>query len=137
MSRVEYWNFNEADQDFANISRARLWDAAYVVKDTVVRRLRSRIGEGETTGINRPVYKTGKYAGEPWTARDFGQLLRSVRVTGKESKTGKLIWRKHNVRVYVGNYLAYYADIFEFSKPFFRPAVASSLREVKEILGAR
>jgi len=135
--RVESWNPNIADQTFENVAVSRLLSAAYVVKDATVRKLRSRIGEGKTTGISRPVYKTGKYANQPWTARDFGQLLRSVRVTKKETKTGKALWRKRNVRIYAGNYLAYYADIFEFSKPFMRPALASSLSEVKEIIGAR
>ena len=135
--RVESWNPNIADQTFENVAVSRLLSAAYVVKDATVRKLRSRIGEGKTTGISRPVYKTGKYANQPWTARDFGQLLRSVRVTKKETKTGKALWRKRNVRIYAGNYLAYYADIFEFSKPFMRPALASSLSEVKEIIGAK
>jgi hypothetical protein len=40
-----------------------------------------------------------------------------------------------NIRVYAGNYLAYYADIFEFYTPFMRPAFNESMNEVKSICG--
>ena len=41
-----------------------------------------------------------------------------------------------NVRIYAGNKMAYYADIFEFYTPFMRPAFNESLNEVKTICGA-
>ncbi len=135
--RVEYWKPEEAYKDFSNISRKRVLDAAYVIKDEVVRRLRSQIGRGKTTGINRPVYLTGDYPGEPWTAREAGQMLKSVRVVEREEKEGVEIWHKQNVRVYVGHYLAFYANIFEFYRPFMRPAIAATLPKVKDILGTK
>jgi len=134
---VEYWKPEAAYRDFSNVSKKRVLTAAYVIKDSVVRHLRSQIGTGKTTGISRPVYKIGgisRYAGQPWTARNFGELLKSVRVTQKK-EIGTLVWSKQNVRIYAGNYLAYYASIFEFDKPFMRPAVEETLAEVKEIMG--
>lgn len=135
--RVENWNPNVADQEFANVAMYRLLEAAYVVKDNTVRHLRSQIGKGKTTGINRPMYKSGDYAGKAWTAREFGQMLKSVRVTRKKSKTGKLLMKKRNIRIYAGHYLAFYADIFEYRNPFMRPALVQSLSEIKSIIGVR
>ena len=135
--RVEYWKPEEAYKDFSYISKKRVLKAANVIKDAVVRRLRSQIGTGKTTGISRPMYKSGPYAGVPWTKRDFGELLKSVRVVQKKENYGVEKFEKQNVRVYVGNYYAFYADIFEFSKPFMRPAVAETLNRVKNILGTR
>ena len=63
--RVEYWKPEEAYKDFSYISKKRVLKAANVIKDAVVRRLRSQIGTGKTTGISRPMYKSGPYAGVP------------------------------------------------------------------------
>jgi hypothetical protein len=134
--RVEYWNEEAGYQDFSNVSKERVLQAANVIKGAVKRHLKRQIGTGETTGISRPVYKTGKYAGQPWTSRNFGELVKSVRVTQKkESNTG--ILSKKNVRVYAGNYMAYYASIFEHDRPFMRPAVEETLSEVKQIMGVK
>ena len=132
--KVEYWRPEEAYRDFSDISKARLLKAAHVIKDAVHRRLRSQIGTGKTTGISRPMYKSGPYKNVDWTKRDFGELLRSVRVTEKKEQ-GTEVWHRQNVRVYVGNYFAYYANIFEHSKPFMRPAVEDTLDQVRDILG--
>lgn len=135
--RVENFNPNVADQTFEDVSMARLLDAAYVLKDNTARHLRGQIGRGKTTGINRPVYKSGDYAGKAWTAREFGQMLKSVRVTRKTSKTGKPLSKRRNIRVYCGHYLAFYADIFEYRNPFMRPALTQSVPNIKTIIGAK
>lgn len=135
--RVEYWNPEAAYKDFSDISEKRVLKAANVIKNAVRRHLQSQIGTGETTGISRPMYKTGRYRGQPWTARNFGELLKSVRITRKKEMYGTLVWSKQNIRVYVGNYLAYYASILEFYRPFMRPAVEATLSEVKEIMGTK
>jgi len=133
---VEYWKPEAAYRDFSDVSEKRVLNAANVIKNAVRRHLQSQIGTGETTGISRPAYKTGRYAGQPWTARNFGELLKSVRVTQKK-EIGTLVWSKQNVRIYCGNFSAYYASIFEFDKPFMRPAVEETLAEVKEIMGVK
>ena len=135
--RVEYWRPEEAHRDFSRISRKRVLKAAHVIKKEVARRLRREIGKGKTTGINRPVYLTGKYPGEKWTAREAGQMLKSIRVVEKEAGYSHEIWSALNVRVYAGHYLAFYADIFEHYNPFMRPAVAATLDKVKDILGTK
>ena len=130
--RVANWNPNLFNE-FKGIAYANLLTAAYVVKDKTAQRLRGQIKHN----INRPVYKKGPYAGEPWTARHSGELLRSVRIVQKREdmgpQQGRLIADFTNIRVYAGNYLAYYADIFEFYTPFMRPAFNESMAEVKEI----
>jgi len=127
--RVENFNPNRFDQEFENIAIERLVEAAEVVADAV--RKRCPVGT-----ISRPMYKTGAHAGKYWTARDAGQLKKTVRVTRKKTKSGKAFSKKRNVRVYAGTKLAYYAKIVEFSKPFMRPAFNASMQEVKNIIGA-
>jgi hypothetical protein len=134
--RVEVWEPEKYNVELQQVAMDRLEAAALRLAMETRRTLRSRIGSGRTTGISRPVYKTGPYAGQPWTARDFGELLNSVRVTRLRTSGGKAFSRKLNIRVYVGHYRAYYARIFEYSKPYLRPAVASTLAEIKTILGA-
>jgi hypothetical protein len=130
--RVSNWDPHVFDE-FKGVAYKNLLTAAYVVKDKTVQRLRGVIKHN----ISRPVYKKGPYAGQPWTARNAGALLKSVRVVElKENmgpQRGRLIADFTNIRVYAGNYLAYYADIVEFTTPFMRPAFEASMAEVKEI----
>ncbi|MEN6464447.1 MAG: HK97 gp10 family phage protein [Syntrophaceae bacterium] len=128
--RVENWNPNAFDQTFENVCIERLVEAAEVVAANA--RRNCPVGT-----ISRPMYKTGKYAGQPWTARDAGQLRKSIRVVQKKSKSGRPLMSKKNVRVYVGHYLAYYASIVEHSKPFMRPSFEASIPAIKSITGAR
>ena len=128
--RLENWNPNKADQEFEHIAIERLAEAAEVVKDAAK-------GRCPVGTISRPMYRSGPYAGQEWTARDAGQLKKSVRVTRKKTKSGKAFSKKRNVRVYAGNYLAYYASIVEHSRPFMRPALTSTLAEVKQIIGVK
>lgn len=133
--RVESWNPNTLDQTFENVAMDRLVEGAAVIRDKAKQNLHGQLGRGKTTGINRPVYKTGRYAGRDWTARHFSELMRSIRIVRLKTESGRAFAKKRNVRVYAGNYLAYYADIFEFYRPFMRPAEISSLPEVKSIIG--
>jgi len=128
--KVAEWNPNKFDQTFENVAVERLVRAAEVVAGAV--RRRCPVGT-----ISRPMYKTGRYAGQPWTARDAGQLKKSVRVVRKKTRSGKAFSKKRNVRVYVGHYKAYYASIVEHYTPFMRPGFEASVGEVKEIIGAK
>jgi hypothetical protein len=130
MMRVENWNPNAFDQEFEDVAVERLVLAAEVVKSNA--RLLCPVGT-----VSRPIYKTGPYAGKEWTSRDAGQLKKSIRVVLKKSKSGKPLTKIRNVRVYAGHYLAYYARIVEFGKPFMRPALAQSISTVKQILGVK
>ena len=92
--------------------------------EVVAAKARSKVKVGT---VSRPMYKSGPYAGQPWTARDAGALKKTIRVVEKKGV--------HNVRVYAGNYLVYYAQIVEFSvKRFLRPALNSSKKEIRRIL---
>jgi len=129
--RVANWNPNVMDETFENIAIERLVEGAEVIAKAA----RRMCPEGTPS---RPIYKTGRYAGESWTARDKGQLKRSIRVVRQRTKSGKAFSKKRNVRVYAGHYLAYYAKIVEYNgKAFLRPAVTGSLSEVKEAIGAK
>jgi len=126
---------DEVFRDLSKVSDERCEKAAYLIRDSVKRHLRRQIGTGKTTGISRPIYKTGRYAGQPWTARDPSELMKSIRVVQKKEQYGTEIIKLKDYRVYAGNYLAYYASIFEANKPFMRPAVEETLSEVRRILG--
>lgn len=129
--KVENWNPNVMDETFENVAIKRLVEAAEVVKHSA--KQKCPVGT-----ISRPIYKTGRYAGQKWTARDAGQLKKSIRVVQKKSKSGKPLTKKKNIRVYAGNYLAYYAKIVEFNgKPFLRNALNGSIPEIKNIIGAK
>jgi len=132
--RVRNWNPKKFDEQFMEASYDRLKEAAEIVAARTRVNLSKQIGKGKTTGISRPIYKTGKYAGQAWTQRNFGELMNSIRVVEKKERWGYEIWRRRNIRVYAGHYLAYYAKIFEFTRPFMRPAWRSSLPEVKRII---
>jgi len=128
--RVENWNPNKMDETFEDVAINRLIEAAEVIADAV--RRKCPVGT-----VSRPMYRTGPYAGQFWTARDAGDLKRSVRVVRKRTKSGKAFTRKRNIRVYCGTKKAYYASIVEHSRPFFRPAFNSSLSKIKQIIGAK
>jgi len=119
------------DETFENVAIERLVDGAELVAEAA-RRLRP-VGT-----VSRPIYKTGPYAGKNWTARDAGQLKKSIRVVRQKTKSGKAFSKKRNVRVYAGHFLAYYAKIVEFNgRAFMRPALTASLAGLKEIIGAK
>ena len=128
--RITDWNPNKMDATFENVALDRLIKAAEVIKNKV----KSKTPVGT---ISHPMYKKGPYHDQPWTARDAGQLKKSVRVVRKKTKSGKALSRKRNIRVYAGNYLAYYANIVEFYTPFMSIGFESALGEVKEIIGAK
>jgi len=128
--RVRNWNPIKYDEKFMNVAYDRMKDSAEIIADEV--RRRCPVGTK-----SRPMYQSGPHAGKPWTARDAGQLKKSVRVVEKKGRWGFEIKRARNIRVYAGHYLAYYAKIVEFSRPFMRPAWRSSLRKVKRAIGAK
>jgi len=133
--RVSNWNPEIYKGEFMTASMNRLKLAAELIKMRAKLRLKNEIGRGKTTNISRGPYKTGKYAGEPWTARDFGSLLKTLRVVEKKEQYGTLVWSTgKNIRVYAGNYLVWWAAIFEYYRPYLRSALNESKAEVRSIL---
>lgn len=134
--RVSNWRPEQFDGEFMNASMDRLRDAAEVIASKAKSNLASAIKHA----VSRPPYKTGDYANEPWTAREAGSLLKSVRIVEKKETYGTLMATFRNIRVYVGNYLVYYALPFEYAttrkrgKAFLRPALNASKTEIKSIL---
>ena len=134
--RVSNWNIEKYDGEIIGASMDRLRKAAEVVRVEAIQKLGSQYGRGKTTGISHGPYKTGKYAGQPWTARDFGSLLKTIRVTEKW-EVGALVavfGEEKNVRVYAGNYLVWWAKIFEYYRPYLRPALNKSKDRIRQIL---
>jgi len=128
--RVSNWNPQKYDGEFAKASMERLRNAARVIAKEAARNC--PVGT-----LSRPMYKKGKYAGQPWTARDAGALLKSIRVVEKKEDYATLVTYGgplRNVRVYAGNYLVYYAAIVEFHKSYLRKALNASKGQVRSIL---
>ena len=151
------WRQNEVNTFVEGIAVGRLYDAGGILRDGVRTKLKSQLNKGWLAGprkarkpgskpykpspgkfkISRPRYRSGDYADAPWTARDWGTLKRSVRLTKKLTPVKKALSKKRSVRVYAGHYLAFYADIFEYYRPFFRPAMRESESRMKTALGVK
>ena len=127
--RIERWQPEGLDDLVNEAMPARLMEAAQFLAKEV--RRRTPVGT-----VSRPIYKRGPYAGQFWTARDAGELKRSVRVVQKKGKSGRLLWQAKNIRVYVGHAKAWYVNIVEHRTPFMRPAFYASLDRIRSILGA-
>lgn len=127
MARVSNWKPEQFDGEFASAAMDRLRKAAKVIADKA--RANCPVGT-----VSRPMYKTGPYAGQPWTARDAGALKKTIRVVEKKEQAAALLENK-NIRVYAGNYNVYYAKIVEYAvKAFLRPALNASKGEIRDIL---
>jgi len=135
--RVGYWNPNKMDAVFENIAVERLVKGAKIIRAATKKELAKQIGRGKTTGISHPAYRSGKYAGVNWTSRDFGRMMDSVRVVRKRTKVRKALSKRRSVRVYSGHYTAFYAGIFEYYRPFMRPAFERSIPAVRTIVGVK
>ena len=124
--RVRNWNPKKYDPIFAEASMDRIRTGAGLVAAEI--RVRCPVGT-----VSRPMYKTGRYEGKDWTMRDAGMLKRSIRVVEKE-ETGWKVWQDKDVRVYVGHYLAWYAQIVEYYTPFVRTGWRSALPRAKNVI---
>ena len=133
--RVRNWNPKKYDAEFAEASMDRLRTAAKLIAAEARNKLINQIGKGvKETGISRPIYQSGPYAGQRWTGRNFGNLLKSIRVVEKKEQWGFEIHKKRNIRVYAGHYLAYYARIFEYYRPYMRTGWRSGLPMAKNVI---
>jgi hypothetical protein len=109
------------DGEFMALALDRMEHAAVILRDAA----RSNAHEGV---ISRGPYKTGKYAGKEWTAREIGGLKRTIRVTRSKDPSARNVW------VMSGNYKAWYAVQEEFGRggwkggghPYMRPAISST-----------
>jgi len=120
-----------ADEVVMKEAMRRLEAAGEVLAAKIRSNLQAQI---KNPNYSRPPYKTGKYAGKWWTARDAGELLRSVRVVTKKDSAHRNVW------IITGNSKAYYSAAYEYStdpargKKFYRPALASSRSKMKSVI---
>lgn len=131
MGRIAFWDVKPLNKEVMRNGMKRLRKAGEVVK----RKARSKCPVGS---LSRPMYKTGRYAGQYWTARDAGALKKSIRVVEKHgAEAGGYITIKAGqleVRVYSGTAKVYYAQIVEFYTPFMRPALNASKSRIRSIM---
>lgn len=124
MGKVAFWNPKIVDKEIMHNAMVRLKKGAEVV----AKKARLKCPEGS---ISRPMYKTGRYAGQAWTARDAGALKRSIRVVEKHGDEGA---RKRNIRIYAGTKRVFYAQLVEYYTPFLRKALNTSKSKIRSIL---
>lgn len=124
MGKIAFWNPKIADKEIMGNAMGRLRKSAEVV----AKKARSKCPVGT---ISRPMYKTGRYAGQYWTARDAGALKKTIRVVEKHRDEGA---RKRNIRIYAGTKKVYYAQIVEYYTPFLRKGLNASKSAIKSIL---
>lgn len=132
--KVVKWDWTAADKMVTKASIDRIKKAAEVIADAAR-------GKCPVGTVSKPITRKGAYAGQAWTARDAGQLKRSIRVVQRDDEKQGVslaqfssLGNYGNVRVYAGHYLAYYARIVEYFKPYLRPALESTQGEVKNIV---
>ncbi len=129
--RIANWNPKINDAQIYDNVMDRLEAAGNVIARNARKILQSKIGKGKTTGISHGVYKRaytkGKYhyTGAYWTSREFGSLLKTIRVVRKYGDPTQNVW------VMAGNKKIYYAQIVEFYMPFLRLALSGSKTEIK------
>ncbi len=131
MGKIAFWDVKPLNKEIMKNGMKRLKKAGEVV----ARKARSKCPVGT---VSRPMYKTGRYAGQFWTARDAGALKKSIRVVAKREgeyagyitiRAGQL-----EIRVYAGTAKVYYAQIVEFRNPFMRPALNASKSKILSIM---
>ena len=120
MAKIAFWDPKPLHKEVMRNGMKRLEKSGEVVK----RKARSKCPVGT---LSRPMYKTGRYAGQFWTARDAGALKKSIRVVKKHG-------RDLNIRIYAGTKKVYYAQIVEFYTPYLRPALNASKSSIKSIM---
>jgi hypothetical protein len=154
------WRQDSINRYVEGIAVERLVDAGEILRDEVKTKLKAQFHRGwvgkqrplkpgrkrpnkpraPRYEIDRPKYKSGPYNDAQWTARygkTYKTLIKSVRLVRKLTPKTKALSKKRSVRVYAGHYLAFYADIFEYYRPFFRPALRSSNDKMKGVLGVK
>jgi len=124
VGKVAFWNPKVADKEITHNAMGRLRKGAEVV----AQKARAKCPRGT---ISRPMYRTGRYAGQYWTARDAGALVKTIRVVEKHGEEAS---RRRNIRVYAGTKKVFYAQLVEYYTPFMRPALNASKSSIKSIL---
>jgi len=142
-ARVRSWNPEEFAPEILSNAMGRIEKAGIVVRDAA----RRKINSPPFKFLWKPhgPYKTGKYAGQIWTAREHDALMKTIRVTKKYDTFpayGFRAAKDMNVWVMSGNYKTWYALQVEYGKagwkggphPFLRPAFRESLGKIQQIV---
>jgi hypothetical protein len=117
------WDITEIMPEIVKAGMDRIKECAEVFATHA--RQNCRVGT-----INRPA------KGEFWTEREIGALKNTIRVVTKKDSQSRNVW------IMAGNKKTWYATQVEYGRggwkggahPFFRPAAAQSLAEMKNII---
>ena len=102
----------------------------------IVRDAKNKLTSYGNKGFHRPPYKTGDAAGQPWTARQQGAMVKTIRAVRKRGDDRRNIW------IMAGNKETWWAIQLEYGrgawkggrKSFMRPAMANAPRHIRDVL---
>lgn len=141
MARMVNWDTEAFQAACIGVTMDRLEAAARIIAEDMKRILAPQLtGMQKITGKDSTQYipweehgpyKTGKYAGKGWTAREKKAMLRSIRVARKKDSTSRDI---RIVAGYWGDLSSWWALQLEYGrgewkggrKSFMRPAMAKA-----------
>jgi hypothetical protein len=132
MAKIIRWNTEAFEKECVGVTMDLLEVAAKLVVLDAKNILQSKGNKG----FRRPPYKKGAGAGQPWTARNQGAMIKTIRAVRKHGDPNRNIW------IMAGNKVTWWAIQLEYgrgawkgeAKPFLRPAMANAPRHIKSVL---
>lgn len=151
MAKMMNWTAEERLPSFKKAGMSRCIEAAKIIRDKAKENLRSKL-TGMTTITRKRggeisqkreawkehgIYQKGQYAGKYWTERHYKAMINTICVYPESPNTDY-----RTVRIYAGNSKTWWAKQLEFgrgdwhggAKPFLRPAMQSSLMQIKAVI---
>ena len=127
------WNMDEFGQVCKGATMGRLVKAAEAVRDEAKRILKPQTHH---QWREHGPYKTGKYAGQPWTERYYDRMKETLRVVRKNDPSVR------NVRIVMGNWKTWWAIQMEYghgqwkggARPTLRPALKTSAAAMRSAI---
>ena len=145
MGAIDF-NLQKYDGEFKAAGMERLEKAADAIRDEARRKC---MPDGTITRPARKyfIFEHHRYPAQSgaWTARHPGEMRETIRTVRRRVESPGFDLAHDNVRVYAGNYLAWWAPQREFgrgkwkggAKPFLRPALWGSESKVRAIIEGR
>jgi len=138
VAKIINWDTAAFEKECVGVTMDLLMEAARLIVADAKRILSSKGNKGINRPVTRGSYAKGKYhyAGQSWTARQAGAMVKTIRAVRKKGDTSRNIW------IMAGNYNTWWALQLEYgrgawkggAKPFLRPAMANAPSKIKMVL---
>ena len=133
MAKIIKWDTAAFEKECRNVTMDLLMVAAW----EIAYKARKILASKGNKGINRPMATgTQTNAGQTWTARQAGAMVKTIRAVRKKGDMSRNVW------IMAGNYNTWWALQLEYgrgawkggAKPFMRPAMAGAPATIKFVL---